>query len=199
MLTLMIPAAPRPCTARASVSAGSDGASAQASEASGEQREAGRVDAPVADRVAERRERQQRHGDGELKGVDDPDRARGWNARSWAIVGSATLTMVPSSTAMPTAMASVDEGEQAAAGWAGRRARAGRSRNVIDGHAGRDTRAVSVNRTRQRDPLDRQPSDLASRSRGSRRRRKSFTISRAALRPGRPLTPPPGWVDEPHM
>ena len=30
-------------------------------------------------------------------------------------------------------------------------------------------------------------------------RRKSFRISRAALAPGAPMTPPPGWVPEPHM
>ena len=28
---------------------------------------------------------------------------------------------------------------------------------------------------------------------------KSFRISRAALAPGAPITPPPGWVPEPHM
>ena len=28
---------------------------------------------------------------------------------------------------------------------------------------------------------------------------KSFSISRAALAPGAPMTPPPGWVPEPHM
>ena len=35
--------------------------------------------------------------------------------------------------------------------------------------------------------------------RGHRRRRKSFSISRAALCPGAPVTPPPGWVEAPHM
>ena len=33
----------------------------------------------------------------------------------------------------------------------------------------------------------------------SRPRRKSARISRAALWPGAPVTPPPGWVPEPHM
>jgi len=31
------------------------------------------------------------------------------------------------------------------------------------------------------------------------RARKSRIISRAALWPGAPLTPPPGWVEAPHM
>ncbi len=35
--------------------------------------------------------------------------------------------------------------------------------------------------------------------RRSRRRRKSLKISRAALCPGAPLTPPPGWVEAPHI
>src|SRR5262245_47204215 len=28
---------------------------------------------------------------------------------------------------------------------------------------------------------------------------QSFRICRAALRPGAPMMPPPGWVDEPHI
>src|SRR5579863_4083367 len=36
-------------------------------------------------------------------------------------------------------------------------------------------------------------------TRRSRPRRKSVRISRAALCPGAPLTPPPGWVPAPHM
>ena len=39
----------------------------------GEDGEPPPVDAPIAEHVAERRERQQRDGDGELEGVDDPD------------------------------------------------------------------------------------------------------------------------------
>ena len=35
--------------------------------------------------------------------------------------------------------------------------------------------------------------------RRNRRRRKSLKISRAALCPGAPVTPPPGWVDAPHI
>src|ERR1700685_4120025 len=34
---------------------------------------------------------------------------------------------------------------------------------------------------------------------GHRRARKSRSISRAALWPGAPVTPPPGWVEAPHM
>ena len=30
-------------------------------------------------------------------------------------------------------------------------------------------------------------------------RSQSFRISRAAIRPGAPMMPPPGWVAEPHM
>jgi hypothetical protein len=33
----------------------------------------------------------------------------------------------------------------------------------------------------------------------TRRARKSRVISRAALWPGAPVTPPPGWVEAPHM
>jgi hypothetical protein len=35
-------------------------------------------------------------------------------------------------------------------------------------------------------------------ARGMRRRLKSLKISRAALWPGAPVTPPPGWPPEPH-
>ena len=41
----------------------------------GEEREPPPIDAPVAEYVAKRGERQKRHGDRKLEGVDDPDRA----------------------------------------------------------------------------------------------------------------------------
>ena len=65
----------------------------------GEQREPGQVDAAIADAVAERGKRQQRDGDRELIGVDDPDRVGRAGIEVLAMVGSATLAMAPSSTA----------------------------------------------------------------------------------------------------
>ncbi len=65
-------APPRPCTARAALSASIDGASAAAPEASGEDAEAEREDAPPPEAVAEGRAGEQQHGEGERVGVDGP-------------------------------------------------------------------------------------------------------------------------------
>ena len=72
-----------------------------------EERKPPPIDAPVAQHIAERRERKERDGDRELEGVDDQMAFSGATANWRAIVGSATVTMVPSSTAMLIAMARV--------------------------------------------------------------------------------------------
>ena len=64
----------------------------------GEDDEAGLGDAPVADDLPEGGERQQRDEDRHLVGVDDPDRGRRRDGKSRAIEGSATFTIVLSST-----------------------------------------------------------------------------------------------------
>ncbi len=77
VLTLMMPAAPKPWITRATASAVSEPGQRAAERRNGEQRQPGHIHAPVADPVAERGERQQRDGDGELIRVDDPDRVGG--------------------------------------------------------------------------------------------------------------------------
>ena len=68
----MTTAAPAPCTARAAISAPTTGASAQAAEASDEQREPGREQPPPAEAVAERGAGHQQHREAEVVGVDRP-------------------------------------------------------------------------------------------------------------------------------
>ena len=65
-------APPRPCTARATLSASTVGASAAATEPSVKIADADREDAPAAEAVAERGAGQEQHGERERVGVDRP-------------------------------------------------------------------------------------------------------------------------------
>ena len=69
-------APPRPCTARATISISCELASPQASEASGEQRDADQEQPPVPEEVAQPAAEQQEAAEGEQVGVDDPGERR---------------------------------------------------------------------------------------------------------------------------
>ena len=71
-----MPAAPKPCTMRATVSSSRVWDSAQNTEASVNSTRPAEIDPPIADDFAERGQRQQRDRDRELVAVDDPDRKR---------------------------------------------------------------------------------------------------------------------------
>src|SRR6516165_7743079 len=74
MLTLVMPAAPRPCSARPTASIANECDNALTSAARLNTARPDHVDAAIAEDVAERSQRQQRYDDGELISVDDPDR-----------------------------------------------------------------------------------------------------------------------------
>ena len=64
----------------------------------GEQSDAAEENPAIADHFACRGERQQRDDHRQLKSVDDPDGLVGRSGSARAIVGSATLAIVPSRT-----------------------------------------------------------------------------------------------------
>ena len=101
LLTLMSPAAPKPLRDAGNRQLGQRMRHRAGQRRDGEQRDPDPIDPAVADNLAQCGQRQQRDRDGELIGVDHPDRLRRRHVEIRAAsVGSARLAIEPSSTAI---------------------------------------------------------------------------------------------------
>ena len=97
-MTAEVSAPPTPWTKRAPTSIAWRLRDSAEQRGGGEDGQAGEEDAPLADQVAEAAGEQQQAAEGDQVGVDDPGEVAGEKSRSSWIEGSATFTIVASST-----------------------------------------------------------------------------------------------------